>query len=109
MVLLEFLVLNQAGVAMEGVTCLWVAGAMLAEATLTWMLLKTSVVYLIMAICSLVFCVIQTILFHVIHLAEGLVSSSSCLAEVGQQLIGHAHHCVLHRGVQARLNPSAPM
>lgn len=45
-VLLEFLVLSQAaGVAMEGVPCLWAAEATLAEATLIWMLPRISVVY----------------------------------------------------------------
>lgn len=77
-VLLEFLAHSQeGGVAMEGVTCPWVAGVTLAEATLTWMLLKISVVYWTMAICSCVCmprCVMKAkFVLHVMSLADFLV------------------------------------
>ena len=96
--LLESLVLSQgAGVALEVAPCPWAAGVTAAEeATMTWMLLKTSVVYLIMAICSFVcvFCVWSRHYSHLLHHAEFsctaaliamLVRLSTHLADVGTQ------------------------
>ena len=107
--LLEFLALSQeAGVAMEVALCPWPAGVMVAEeATMTWMLLKISVVYSIMAICSLVcvFCVWcrhNPMMSHVSHHAE-VVQQHLLRCESGpaliQQMLGTQHkHCHASNG-----------